>query len=234
MKMSYRAKKMKILNFIPIYSGQISNSRRDGFTLIELIISITILSFITVIIGSAFRLGIQAWERGEKETGDAQRLRGLSSLLSQQLKSLYPYMIKTEDNDEDVVAFKGEPDSITFVTTITDTSYGGLKWVQYIFRDGVLLYKEGLLPDKKFEEHIKDKDKEEIVDSNIDNFQFSYLAPDDDEWTESWDDEEEVPVSVRVNIADFQPFVIKIPVTVYGEKDDASVFEETKEKDEDI
>jgi len=220
MKKSYRAKKMKISNFIPNKSGQISNSRRDGFTLIEVIISITILSLITVIIGSAFRLGIQAWEKGEKETGDAQQLRVLSSLLSQQLKSLYPYRIKIEDMDEDVVAFKGEPDSITFVTTLTDSSYGGLKWVQYIFREGVLLYKEGLLPDKKFEEHIKDKNKEEIVDTNIDNFQFSYLAPDDDEWADSWDDEEDVPGSVRINLSHFQPFVIKIQASEYGEMDE--------------
>jgi general secretion pathway protein J len=230
MKKSYRAKKMKISNF----KFQISNSRRDGFTLIEVIISITILSLITVIIGSAFRLGIQAWERGEKETGEAQRLRVLSSLLSQQLKSLYPYKIKIKDKDEEVVAFKGEPDSITFVTTLTDQSYGGLKWVQYIFREGVLLYKEGLLPDKKFEEHIKDKNREEIVDNNLDNFQFSYLAPDDDEWAESWDDAEDVPGSVRINLSHFQPFVVKIQASEYGKKDDASVFEEKKEKDENI
>jgi general secretion pathway protein J len=206
---------------------------RGGFTLLEVIISITILSLITVIIGSAFRLGIQAWGKGERETEDGQRLRSLSSLLSQQLRSLYPYPVKLEGKDEDVVAFKGEPDSITFVTSVTDSSYGGLKWVQYTFRDGVLLYKEGLLPDKKFEEHIKDKHNEEIVDSGIDKFQFSYLAEDDDEWTESWDDEEEVPGAVRVTLSDFQPFVIKIPVTSYGDKTDVSVDDDTKVNDTD-
>jgi len=203
---------------------------RGGFTLLEVIIAISILSLITVIIGSAFRLGIQAWGRGEKETEDGQRLRALSTLLSQQLKSIYPYRIKIEGKDEDVIAFKGEPDSITFVTTMTDSSYGGLKWVQYIFRDGVLSYKEGLLPDKKFEEHIKDKNKEEIVDSHIDKFRFSYaylLEDDDDEWTESWDDEEEVPGAVKVNLSDFQPFVIKIPEIVNGERIDASEVDDT-------
>lgn len=201
---------------------------RNGFTLLEVIIAITILSLITVIIGSAFRLGIQAWGRGEKETEDGQRLRALSSLLSQQLKSIYPYRIRIEGKDEDVVAFKGEPDSITFVTTMTDSSYGGLKWVQYTFRDGVLLYKEGMLPDKKFEEHIKDKNKEEIVDSHIDNFRFSYsYFLEDDEWTESWDDEEEVPGAVKVNLSDFQPFVIKIPEIANTERIDASEVDDT-------
>jgi prepilin-type N-terminal cleavage/methylation domain-containing protein len=179
-----------------IYRARSNKSKirsRGGFTLLEVIIAITILSLIMVIIGSAFRLGIQAWGRGEKETEDGQRLRALSSLLSQQLKSIYPYRINPED------------------------------------KDGVLLYKEGLLPDKKFEEHIKDKNREEIVDTHIDKFQFSYREPYDDEWMESWDDEEEVPGSVRVVLSDFQPFVIEIPEIIYGERADASMVDDTNE-----
>jgi general secretion pathway protein J len=233
MKMSYReiAKEVKKMNS----SAQLPNfstSKSSGFTLVELIISITILSIITVIIGAAFHLGIQAWEKGEKETGDAQQLRVLSSLLSQQIKSIYPYPIKMEDKDEEVVMFKGEPDSITFVTTLTDSSFGGFKWVQYVFRDGALLYKEGLLPDKKIEENIKDKDKEEIIDTNIDIFQFSYLSPDDDEWQEEWNWGEELPDAIKVNISDFQPFVIRIQASSYGVNDDNAL--EPEETGDDI
>lgn len=211
-------------------------SRSAGFTLIELIIAITILSLITVIIGGAFRLGIQAWEKGEKETGDSQRLRVLSSLLSQQLKSFYPYEIKMEDKDEKVVLFKGESDSITFVTTLTDSSYGGFKWVKYVFRDGALFYMEGLLPDKKFQEKIKNKnkDKEEIIDKNIDEFKFSYFSSDDDEWKESWDFGEDLPGAVKVNLSHFQPFVINIPIGSYREKNDENPELEKTQEDKDI
>ena len=194
--------------------------RNNGFSLVELIIAITILSFVAVIIGNAFRLGIQAWERGEREIERTQRLRSLSSLMSQQLKSFYPYRIKMEDKDEETVMFEGEPDSFTFVTTLTDSSFGGVKWVKYIFRDGDLLYKEGLLPDKKFEEKVKDKDNEEIIDTNVENCEFSYLSTDDDEWKEKWDiGEEEMPGAIRVNISGFDPFVIKIPVSSYDDND---------------
>jgi len=233
MKMSYReiakeVKKMSGSSQLPDFS----TSQSSGFTLIELIISITILSIITVIIGAAFHLGIQAWEKGEKETGDAQQLRVLSSLLSQQIKSIYPYPIKMEDKDEEFVMFKGEPDSITFVTTLTDSSFGGFKWVQYVFRDGALLYKEGLLPDKKIEENIKDKDKEEIIDTNIDNFQFSYLSPDDEEWQEEWNLGEDLPDAIKVNISNFQPFVIRIQASSYGVNDETIL--EPEETGDDI
>jgi general secretion pathway protein J len=197
--------------------------QKNGFTLIELILAITILSLITVIIGGAFRLGIQAWEKGEKETEDAQRLRVLSSLLSQQLKSSYPYEMKMKDKDEEVVLFKGESDSITFVTTLADSSYGGFKWVRYVFRDGALFYMEGLLPDKKFQETIKSKDKEEIIDKNIDEFQFSYYSSDDDEWKESWDFGEDLPAAVKVTLSHFQPFVINIQTGINLEESDENL-----------
>ena len=51
---------MKISNFIPIYSGQISNSRRDGFTLIEVIVAMAILGISLVLIMQLFAGGLRA------------------------------------------------------------------------------------------------------------------------------------------------------------------------------
>ncbi|MBI5739482.1 MAG: prepilin-type N-terminal cleavage/methylation domain-containing protein [Nitrospirae bacterium] len=199
-------KKFSILNF----EYSILKSREaGGFTLLELIIAITILTMITLIIGSGFRLGIQAWEKGEKATGEAQRLRVLSSLFSQQIASIYPYRMKLEDEDEPVVVFKGEPDSMVFVTTLANSSFGGFKWVKYIYRDGDLLYKEGLLPDKKLEEHIK-KD-EEIIDPGIGEVTFAYRDVEGD-WEDEWDYGKELPAAVRVELPDRQPFVIAVPM----------------------
>lgn len=208
-----------------------AGDRKNGFTLIELIIAITILSFIAVIIGNAFRLGIRAWERGEKETEDSQLMRALPGLLSQQIKSFYPYRMKMENKDEDVVVFKGEPDSVIFVTTLTDASFGGAKWVKYTFRDGKLFYKEGLLPDRKFEEKVQGGDDEEIVDAQIGDCEFSYLSTDDDEWKEKWDFGDDPPGAVKIKLADYQPFVVRIPVSLY--ENDTSTFEE-KEDDESL
>jgi len=183
--------------------------RRGGFTLLELIIAITILSLITLIIGSGFRIGIRAWEKGDKETGEIQRLRVLSSMLSQQIRSAHPYKMKFEDRDEPAVLFTGESHSLMFVTTLTDQSYGGFKWVKYLFREGNLLYKEGLLPDKKLEEKIKGG--EEIMDTDVDEIGFAYLS-DDGEWKDSWDYGNNLPRAVQVKISYFQPFVINLPL----------------------
>jgi len=61
-------------NFQRQCSGKASgNAGRDGFTLLELLISMTILAMIVVIIFGAFRVGIRAWEKGEKDLGVRQR-----------------------------------------------------------------------------------------------------------------------------------------------------------------
>lgn len=188
-----------------------------GFTLFELVIAITLLSLVTLLIGSGFRLGLRAWEQGESETEWTQRFRVLTGLLSQQIKSAYPYEVEVDDKK--VVAFSGESDSIVFVTTLTDSSYGGFKWVRYSFKDGTLFYKEGLLPDKEFLEKISGD--EEVIDSNIKEIALTYFSPDEDEWKDSWDFGEKLPGAVRVKIPYFQSFQISIPMASEGEKGNA-------------
>jgi general secretion pathway protein J len=191
---------------------------QGGFTLLELRIAITILSLVTLMIGSGFRLGYDAWEKGEAETIETQRLRVLSGLLSQQIKSSYPY--KMEIEDENVIVFKGDADSIMFVTTLTDSSYGGFKWVRYFYKDESLLYKEGFLPDKEFMKKISGK--EEIIDSDIEEVKFKYYSNEQEEWKESWDFAEELPGAISVKISHFQPFQITIPMSIAKKDEEGS------------
>ena len=193
-------------------SERIRRTSVSGFTLLELIIALSILSMVIVLIGRGFHLGINAWEKGESETRWTQRLRVLSGLMSQQLKSVYPYMVEIED--EKVILFKGETDSVLFVTTLTDSLYGGFKWVRYSFREETLMYREGLLPDKELTGEISGDD--EIMDTNIEEVKFEYYSPEEEEWKGSWDFGEDLPGAVRVKLSYFQPFFINIPM---GPKD---------------
>lgn len=192
------------------------DSSGSGFTLLELVIALTILPLIILIIGNGFRLGMNAWEKGEQETVWTQRFRVLSGLLSQQIKSAYPYIMEVED--EKVAVFEGKEDSILFVTTLTDSAYGGFKWVRYSQKDGTLYLKEGLLPDKKLDDSIKGD--EEIVDTNIEEIKFAYLSLEDNEWKDTWDYDKKLPGAVRVKISHFEPFLITIPMGLAQKEDE--------------
>lgn len=182
--------------------------KKSGFTLLELILAIAILSIITLIIGSGFRLGINAWEKGESEATETQRLRVLSGMMTQQLKSAYPYRMEIEGKVVEI--FRGSPNSILFVTSLADSPYGGFKWVRYVYEDGILKYKEGILPDKSLFERLSGD--EEIIESGIGDVRFTFLSSDGKEWKDSWELGEGLPRAVRVRIAYFEPFLITIPM----------------------
>lgn len=180
----------------------------SGFTLVEVIIAMVILSLVTLIIGSGFRLGINAWEKGGNETNEIQKYRVLYELMSQQIKSAYPYKMKIDEAK--VVIFKGEADSIMFVTVSNDSYFRGFKWIRYKYKDGALLYKEGILPDKKlFETNSGD---DEVVESKIGEVKFSYLTSDTGELKESWDMGDTLPSAVMLKIGDFEPMLVTLPL----------------------
>ncbi len=190
-------------------------SYSSGFTLVELMVALTLMTLVTLIIGNGFRLGMDAWDRGEAETGLTQRYRVLTGMFSQQLTSAYPYGIDVDE--EKLAVFKGDDDSFMFVTTITDSPFGGFKWIRYSFKNGTLFYKEGILPDKDFEDKITGN--EEIVDSDVGEMKFTYYSKDEGDWKDSWDYGENLPGAVKIEISNFEPFLVSLPMSV-AKKDD--------------
>ncbi|MDE2485030.1 MAG: hypothetical protein KGL32_07265 [candidate division NC10 bacterium] len=91
-----------------------------GFTLLELLISMTILVLIFVAVLGAIRIGTRSWERGEARAEENQRTRTLMESLTRDLTMIYPLRVK--DQDKDVVVFHGRSDSLEFATL--PQSYG--------------------------------------------------------------------------------------------------------------
>jgi len=87
-----------------------------GFTLIEVIVTLTVLGFILLIIFGAFRLGLSAWERGESAKEESQKVRIISQLISRQVKSAVPFRIKTKKAEGNYLAFEGKAHSLKFVS----------------------------------------------------------------------------------------------------------------------
>src|SRR4030043_332544 len=89
-----------------------------GFTLVEVMVSLTVLGFILLMIFGAFRLGLSAWERGDSIKEEYQKVRIISQLISQQIKSFVPYKIKTKKAEGDYLAFNGKARSLRFVSAL--------------------------------------------------------------------------------------------------------------------
>jgi prepilin-type N-terminal cleavage/methylation domain-containing protein len=100
-----------------------------GFTLIEVLISISLFALVAGICYAAFHLGIRAVAKGEGAVVTAQRLRVATDVLIRQVKSAaaapacvdgdtYPY-------------FEGSPTKMSFVTDAGQLLGGGRSFVTY-------------------------------------------------------------------------------------------------------
>jgi general secretion pathway protein J len=178
----------------------------QAFTLLELLISMTILSVIVVIILSGFRIGTRSWEAGERRIEKNQRLRMAAAQLTEELRSAFALKVKgtVEDEEKPYGAFVGESDSLKFITTTTGLTPNPvgtqLRAVYYKTGSEGLVVRETYLNFEDFFEDPESVGEEIIVNPDIIGISFRYYdvyteaSEDDDtveveigEWVESWD-----------------------------------------------
>jgi hypothetical protein len=104
-----------------------------GFTLLEILIAMSLSIVILVILFAAMRLGYQSQGKGSEREEVTQKIRIVNDRIVWLLRGAYPFSIRRPDLQK--FFFDGKSDSVGFVTTSVD-SYGkgpedlpGLKWV---------------------------------------------------------------------------------------------------------
>jgi len=188
----------------------------SGFTLLEMVVTLTILGFILLIIFGAFRLGISAWEKGESSREEYQKVRAVSQLVSRQLKSIVPYKIKTEKAEGDYLAFEGSARSLKFVSALSMKAKQpeGFVYAIYEFKDGgneggrLVVYEQRVLIRKNFFEEGPREDSGVPLIEGISDIRFEYYQEEDslknrnEGWVEKWNakEEKELPRAVRMTV----------------------------------
>ena len=193
-----------------------SNTRATaGFTLLEVVVTLTILGLILLIISGAFRLGLSAWEKGESAREGYEKLRTISRLVCQQIKSSVPYKIKTEKAEGDYLGFEGTPHFLKFVSAlpIKAKQPQGFIYAIYEFQEGGqeggrLVYYEQRVLNKNFFEETPDEESGVPLMEGVSDVRFEYFRRGDPDknrteaWVEKWNakDENELPKALRMTI----------------------------------
>ena len=101
------------------------SKNQAGFTLIELIVSLSIVAIIIALGLGGVRLGINARDAGEQKVDTYQRLRIITEQLTQKLQSTYPVFVSQKNgiplvqdstSSKRIMAFEGKSDALRFVT----------------------------------------------------------------------------------------------------------------------
>jgi general secretion pathway protein J len=188
-----------------------------GFTLIELLLAITIFAMVVGVLFSAFRVGISAWQGGERDIVFHQSMRSVAELVFQEISGTYPYKITPEglDKHESFSAFLGSPDSLSFVSHATlQNRIGGLSLIElWVDDENGLMLGEAPALFTSYEEmldiNLRTDEYAEVLSPWVKKISFRYFQreEDDDEedegvWQEQWDprnmDDHDLPLMVEV------------------------------------
>lgn len=85
-----------------------------GFTVVELLISITLLAFLSLVLFNALHFGTRIWDAVEKKQSSGNAIRSLQARLASMLERSYP-MPADQGTERAEIAFDGEPERVSFV-----------------------------------------------------------------------------------------------------------------------
>jgi general secretion pathway protein J len=191
-----------------------------GFTLLEVIIAVTLVALMSVVIWSAFRISIASWSRGTADIDVNQRRRTILDLVKKQMASIYGVIapVNIESGGTVYPIFWGERDSVQFVSLVSlrFQDNPGLTLVSYdlVADNGAagsyaLVEREqpylGMDPTR---ESLFDRSDENSVAifENLTSFSFEYLDPGGQDrppqWIQAWNprDMGRLPTAIRVNM----------------------------------
>lgn len=97
--------------------------RQQGFTLLELLIALTLLGLILVLLFGGLRLGVRSWDASQQQVDTLNSLRSLESFLRREMSIAQPYRWKVGPSQK--VAFLGERDKLSFVAPLPSRIGGG-------------------------------------------------------------------------------------------------------------
>ena len=195
----------------------------SGFTLVEILIAMTLLSLILLLVFSSLHAAGRNWEVSAEQIEMSDELRLASQFIRKNLAQTVPLI--WINKRERKIAFAGKSDEVNFVVPLpSHRGGGGLSLLTLKTGEGeednkLMLYYRMATPDhQSFDFNLSDNEiNSAVLAENIDNVEFSYFGNekvDDNDpignnpiWHDSWDIEDRLPLLVSLKINSTRPSV---------------------------
>ena len=179
-----------------------SHRGQTGFTLLELVVAITLMGLVLVMLYSGLRLGLNGWDSGEARAEATNRLRLVEEFLRRQLaQSMTVYW--TNDRQERILVFAGQANHIEFVAPmLAQLGPGGLYRVRIEGGDGRLWIRwRPYLP----ADPNAGEERQTVLLEGVSSIEWAYFGVErDDEphpqWRSTWASPTRRPLLARLNL----------------------------------
>lgn len=195
------------------------NRRADsesGFTLIEVLIGVTLLAMLATLIATGTRLSGRAWNSAERQTTEIHDMEAVQGLLRRTILRARPSFAAADPADM-TIAFSGEPETLSLVAAQPGTQDDG-PWTRqrfYIARAGAsrALFVSWQADAPSAAGQAAPAGEQMLLD-HVAALHFSYFGPsrpgEAAVWLDQWTSRDRLPELVRVAIerdgAGFRPW----------------------------
>ena len=176
-----------------------------GFTLLELVLALSIVAVMLTILFGGLRIGLRAWQRGEERAEVLEHARSITQVIEQTLSGTYAFQGPIDKLTQARILFQGEADKVSLVTMsppLPLPAPGAFTAVTLSMEAGAafgLAIREKALPNFDPFEAVSPS----VVDPTITGIRFRYLRDlNGDTWEDTWDGAQEryLPRAVEVTL----------------------------------
>ncbi|MFW5444082.1 MAG: type II secretion system protein GspJ [Methylococcaceae bacterium] len=182
-----------------------TNQQQAGFSLLEVLLAMSLLSIMVVLLFSSLKVGAESWNKGEKKITAVNEKAVTYQFFKRHLPSVRP-LWDDFSNDEPSFSFQGERDKLQFVSVFpASAGRKGIQLFEISFdkadNGAVKVLLKPFYPPLEYQDWEED---EQVLLENVEKFELSFFGKEDDEsdsaWVDSWQEKQYLPELVKINI----------------------------------
>lgn len=189
--------------------GHIRIRSEAGFTLLEILIGMALLSIMMTLLFGTIRMGVRIWDSGEKRGAEVDQMLTIHNFLRHHISAARPVFDNFSSKDK-VFSFSGTGHSIEFVSELPFSSLQG--GIHHFRLEVVEAEKSSELIARIRRFYPSLNNNENAIEDvrllpGIDSFKLSYYGTDEAKsetsnasWKEEWQNKDFMPLLVRIVI----------------------------------